>query len=471
MPAIIQLPQVGESVTEGIIGRWLVQPGDRVEKYDPLVEVTTDKVNMEVPAPYAGVILRTLVAEGDTVEMGKAIAELEIDGQPGAAVADAAATPAPAEPAADREAERRARVGEFLESVRSVGPTGSGEGGLGRPDADVDVASDAAPVRAARPGGEAGEALEVPTPKLDGADGEGRGLSPLVRRLVAQHGVDIAQVVGTGRGGRITKDDVQAHVESRDADSAHHEPLGSGPGEGRAASTTPSTNSVALTPLRRTIAEHMARAWREIPAAWSLVEADVSGLVACRAANKDSFLRDHGAPLTYLAFAAHATAQALRAHPRLNSRWEGDTIAENERVNLGIAVSTDAGLIVPVVHDADALSIAQLAVAIHALAEKARGGTLALADVQGGTFTLNNTGALGSIVSVPIVNHPQAAILTTEAIVKRPVVVEGDAIVVRSMMNLCMTFDHRVGDGADAGALMADVKARIEGIGQGTPLG
>jgi 2-oxoisovalerate dehydrogenase E2 component (dihydrolipoyl transacylase) len=171
--------------------------------------------------------------------------------------------------------------------------------------------------------------------------------------------------------------------------------------------------------------------------------------------------------LTYLAFAAHAVAQALRAHPRLNSRWEGDSIATNERVNLGIAVSTDAGLIVPVVHDADGSSIAQLALAIHTLAEKARGGTLALSDVQGGTFTLNNTGALGSIVSVPIVNHPQAAILTTEAIVKRPVVGEGDAIVVRSMMNLCMTFDHRVCDGADAGAFLADVRARIEAIATG----
>ncbi len=449
MPVIIELPQVGESVTEGIIGKWLVKPGDRIEKYAPLVEVTTDKVSMEVPAPFTGIILRTLVEEGETVAMGKPIAELEVEG---AAPAPSEASAQP-EPVLDREAERRARVGEFLESVRSVGPTGSGEGGQGRPDAALDAVAESAPSVAAP--------AEPDDPVRAGALEE--RLSPVVRRLVAQHGVDAAALTGTGRGGRITKEDVLAHVVTRDASATPGARPSTGSGRADQASGA-AGQADRPSPVRQAIAEHMTRAWREIPAAWSMVEANVTGLVARRQEQKEAFEREHGAPLTYVAFAAHALAQALRAHPLLNSRWAGDRIATNDRINLGIAVSTDAGLMVPVVHDADRMSVAELAVAAHALAEKARAGSLALGDVQGGTFTLNNTGALGSVVSVPIVNHPQAAIMTTEAIVKRPVVVEGDAIAVRSMMNLCMSFDHRVCDGAEAGALLADVKARLEAV-------
>ena len=457
MPVIIELPHVGESVTEGIIGKWLVKPGDRIEKYAPLVEVTTDKVSMEVPAPYTGIVLRTLVAEGETVAMGKPIAEFEIEGASPVASSQASAEP---KPVFDREAERRARVGEFLEGVRSVGPTGSGEGGLGRPDADTDAV--VAPALRPDPGQPLGvAALSVGT--LSEAPEAHAALSPVVRRLVAQHGVDVTALAGTGRGGRITKEDVLAHVATRavPASPGTRPSRDSGRAD-RASSAASAGERPSL--VRQAIAEHMARAWREIPAAWSMVEADVTGLVARRRALKEAFEREHGAPLTYVAFAAHALAQALRAHPLLNSRWADDRVATSDRINLGIAVSTDAGLMVPVVHDADRMSVAELALAVHALAEKARAGALALDDVQSGTFTLNNTGALGSVVSVPIVNHPQAAILTTEAIVKRPVVVEGDAIAVRSMMNLCMSFDHRVCDGAEAGALLADVKARIEAV-------
>ena len=186
--------------------------------------------------------------------------------------------------------------------------------------------------------------------------------------------------------------------------------------------------------------------------------------VRARDALKAAFEQQHGVPLTYLPFAASAVAAALRQHPRLNARWDDGRITLNNRVNLAVAVATDAGLMVPVLHDADALSIAAIAVELRRLTDAARAGRLAIDDVQGGTFTINNTGALGSVVSVPIINHPQAAILTTEAIVKRPVVVEGDAIAVRSMMNLCLTFDHRVCDGADAAAFLAAVKARLEVI-------
>ena len=246
--------------------------------------------------------------------------------------------------------------------------------------------------------------------------------------------------------------------------------------EEAAAETTPGavvaeTSELPLTPVRRIIAEHMARSAREIPAAWAMVETDVTRLVRARDALRAAFEEQHGVPLTYLPFAASAVAAALREHPRLNARWDDGHITLNNRVNIAVAVATEAGLMVPVVRDADALSIAAIAAELRRLSEGARAGTLGLTDVQGGTFTLNNTGALGSVVSVPIINHPQAAILTTEAIVKRPVVVEGDAIAVRSMMNLCLTFDHRVCDGAEAAAFLSAVKARLEVIDESIGLG
>ena len=246
--------------------------------------------------------------------------------------------------------------------------------------------------------------------------------------------------------------------------------------EEAAAETTPGaavaeTSELPLTPVRRIIAEHMARSAREIPAAWAMVETDVTRLVKARDALRAAFEEQHGVPLTYLPFAASAVAAALREHPRLNARWDDGHITLNNRVNIAVAVATEAGLMVPVVRDADALSIAAIAVELRRLSEGARAGTLGLEDVQGGTFTLNNTGALGSVVSVPIINHPQAAILTTEAIVKRPVVVEGDAIAVRSMMNLCLTFDHRVCDGAEAAAFLSAVKARLEVVDESIGLG
>ena len=478
MPVLIQLPQVGESVTEGVIGKWLVEAGARVKKYDPIVEVTTDKVSMEVPSPFDGQVVRLLVQEGDTVPMGYPIAEIEIENT----VAAPPGSGEPASPPLDREAERRARIGEFLESTRSVGPTGSGEGGAGRPDASLEASVEAPTLFEAHD--DEGYAAE----EEDGGAAEGDApLSPAVRRLVAEYGIDISLVSGTGQGSRVTRDDVLAFIEEQGIEAAEpaEEPEGrtamagasveeedgslgvideavdeAGEPEEEAA-PAPSGNVVPLSPVRRTIAHHMERTL-EIPAAWSMVEVDITGLVACREANRANFEALHGARLTYLAFAAHAVAQALRDHPRLNARWAGDHVEEMPNINLNIAVSTDQGLVVPVIRDADQMAISELAVAIHRLAEKARAGELDLADVQGGTFTLNNTGALGSVVSVPIINHPQAAIMTTEAVVKRPVVIEQDAIAVRSMMNVCMSFDHRVCDGADAGGLLDDVKTRLQ---------
>jgi 2-oxoisovalerate dehydrogenase E2 component (dihydrolipoyl transacylase) len=435
---IIQLPQVGESVTQGVISKWLVQPGMKVRKYDPLVEVMTDKVNMEVPSPFTGTFLRTLVEEGDTVPMGQPIAEVDVEGEVTAAPVSG--------PAREPGTLVKNSNFEFVDSVRSVGPTGSGEGGEGRLDALQDAAT------AAKSAGL-------------GAAKEATRLSPLVKRLLEHHHVDASMLSGTGVSGRITKEDVLAFVES-------------GRGVERVAAGTPATGSMVpgfgagkeagnilpLTPLRKIIAAHMERSAREIPAAWSMFEVNVTGMVAYRIAHRDKFAQEAGVPLTYLPFAAYAVAQALMANQLLNAHWAGTGVVLNDHVNLGIAVSTEAGLMVPVIHKADELGVRGLALRAHALIKAARTGKLKLEDVQGGTFTLNNTGALGSVISAPIINHPQAAIMTTEAIIKRPVVVAGDGIAVRSMMNLCMTFDHRVCDGAEAGAFLADVKARLEAI-------
>ena len=801
MIKIIELPQVGESVTEGVIGKWLVEPGQHVERYDPLVEVVTDKVSMEAPSPFTGVFVRALAEEGETVPMGQPICEMEVDGEDPSVVPPeagrasarphqpdpaASADPlsfeeeAPAEdeptgdagrvggawamPAANSEQEPPLPGGggdeeaaqpafEFMDSVRSVGPTGSGEHGEGRPDAlqDAHVHIESA--------------HEPAAPSVAEPD-RSYVISPLVARLSAQYGIDLSTIEGTGTGGRITSKDLleavsrmtsqteeasaeeepaagevqavapekaaeeaapeddaesaspvipapppvvpaeagtsqpvgsawAAHEETAEpaqeaeaepvaeedaaqpvadaeppspvipvqagtpggyqatyAPAAHEEPeepaqaaeeawpvaedvveqeaeaaeaeqaaqdiadaeppspvipapppvvpaeagtsepvgdawaapeeseepahaaeeawpvaedvleqeaeaaaqptvedeppipvtlapppvvpaeagtsqpVGSAwaaheeteepaqateaepvadeaapeeveeepateevdeveeeapedveeeeaveeaaPAEPAAAEDT---SVMPLTPVRRIIAEHMARSSREIPAAWSMVEVDVTRLVRTRDALKAAFEERHGISLTYLPFAASALAAVLREHPRLNARWDDGHITLNNRVNLAVAVSTEAGLMVPVLRDADTLSIAAIAAELRRLSDGARAGTLGIEDVQGGTFTLNNTGALGSVVSVPIINHPQAAIMTTEAIVKRPVVVEGDAIAVRSMMNLCITFDHRVCDGAEAAAFLSAVKARLEAIDENVDLG
>ena len=369
-----------------------------------------------------------------------------------------------------------------MSANRSVGPTGSGEGGQGRPDALQDAELAAAQTAPARP----------PAPDRSHV------ISPLVARLAALHGVDLSTVRGTGEGARITKQDVLRAAESAseadaaptdEGESAAADAAPAAPGapadpEAPAATEAPpapfpdagegregaATSEVPLSPVRRAIAEHMVRAAREIPAAWSMVEVDVSGLVRAREARRAEFERAHGASLTYLPFAAKAVADALLRHPLLNARWDGDRITLHHRVDLGVAMATDAGLIVPVVFDAAPRSIAEIAVELRRLVIAARAGALRVEDVQGGTFTLNNTGALGSVASGPIINHPQAAILTTEAVVKRPVVVEGDAIAVRSMMNLCLAFDHRVCDGAQAAAFLLDVKRSLEAVDEATPL-
>ena len=284
---------------------------------------------------------------------------------------------------------------------------------------------------------------ETPTPS---PNGRAARHSPLVKRLADEHGIDLSLIRGTGAGGRITKADVLQAAETR-------------------ATTPPSMPTDGrIDPVRRAIAQRMTQSAHDIPHVWTMMEVDVTGLVAIVKTQKETFRQREDVNLTYLPFVLQAVARALRSSPEINSSWQDDRIVLKDEINLGIAVARDKGLIVPVLHNADRLSLPDLARQANALAEKARDDKLSPQDVQGGTFTVNNTGALGSILSMPLINPPQAAIMTTEAIVKRPVVTADDAIAVRSMMNLCLSFDHRPLDGHQAVGFLARVKGLLEEI-------
>ncbi|MYE55432.1 MAG: 2-oxo acid dehydrogenase subunit E2 [Chloroflexi bacterium] len=434
---IIELPQVGESVTEGTIVQWLKQVGESVERYDPLVEVLTDKVSMEVPSPVTGVITEILAEEGQTLPMGAPIASIEAKDAVESAAPAASPPPAPEQPqAADR-------IGVLLKDVAPVGPTGSGNVVI---PTSRDTAAPVSPRRGSRR----------------------RRYSPAVQRLATEHGIDLEQVDGTGINGRVTRKDVLAYISTR-AEAGEVQAV---PAEAKSAQVATQPDGadderLPLSPVRRMIAANMKRSASEIPAAWSITEVDVSGLVRRRQALKDDFMQREGVNLTYLHFVVKAVAESLRENPLLNSSWGEDAIILKKRINIGIAVAAPDGLVVPVLQDADTLSVAGIAVRATELTARARQGKLGVEDVQRGTFTLNNTGALGSYASQPIINHPQAAILTTEAIVKRPVVI-GDAIGIRSMMNICLTFDHRIMDGAEASSFTNAVKRRLEAISDET---
>ncbi len=447
MPVTIELPHVGESVVEGTIGKWLKQPGESIARFEPLVEVITDKVTMEVPSPVSGSLLRVLAEEGETLPMGAPIAEVETNEPVGSTPSAAQGQPAsPSQPSAANSPQHAGTTGYLLRDVAPVGPTGGGA------DAPEALEAQQAPPSSSR---------------------ETARHSPAVRRLASEHSVDLSRVPGTGMGGRITRDDLLRYIEGGSQPSA---PVAPATVQRPAIPPTPPAESsavdeehVPLTPVRRMIAEAMVKSVTQIPHAWSSVEVDVTGIVALRGQIRSAFEQREGVELTYLPFIIKAVVESLKEHRTLNASWSGDKIILKRRINLGVAVAATAGLIVPVIHDADRLSIAGLAAAARDLTLRARQNKLIVDDVQNGTFTLNNTGALGSVVSYPIINHPQAAILTTEAIQKRPVV-RDDAIAIRSMMNLCLSFDHRINDGSESGAFLQSVKARLEAVSPDTPI-
>lgn len=395
MTYTLMLPEIGETVTEGTIERWLKQPGDEVKKYEPIVEINTDKVDVELPCPVSGTLKEIVAQEGETVEIGGTLALIdEVAGE----------TPADISPPKPSDAEPPAAT-----------PTGSR--GTGRAK-------------------------------------ERRRATPRVTNLAGELGVDLDAVTGTGPGGRIVEDDVRAAASGAPA----------------AKPTASADETIPLTGVRRTIAQRMSESAFTAPTAWLAMEADVTGLAELRRERREAFRERHGVDLTYLPFMAHAVSQALKGHPYVNASWHEDKIVLKKRVNLGIAVATDRGLLVPVVTDADTLSVAGLAKAMTSLGERARDNKLTLDDVQGGTFTLDNTGAFGSIISKPIVNLGQAAIITLEAITRRPRVVGEDAIAVRSVVTICLSFDHRILDGHQAGAFLNDVKDRLEALGPGSEI-
>ncbi len=425
----VELPQVGESVVEGIIARWLKGPGDVVRLYEPLAEVVTDKVTMELPSPVSGRILRILIEEGAKVPVGTPLLEIESEGEGASAEKPVEASG----PSASAD-----RVGRLVEDGRPVGPTGGG------PSEGADVPQ----VR----GEEIARIGESPLHQdLSPVKREEPWYSPAVRRLAREHGVDLRQIRGTGQGGRVTKEDVLAFLAQEHAHAGEE--------------------WIKITPLRRLIAENMQRSVREIPQAWAMVEADVTGLVLHRERVKDEFQRREGVKLTYLPFVLHAVIEGLKQHPLLNARWAEEHLVLRRRIHLGIAVATEQGLVVPVIRDADQLSLSGLARAAHDLIERARQNRLTLEDVRGATFTVNNTGALGTVLSRPIVPPDQAGILTMEAITRR-LVVSGNGeelnltapptLSVRFCMNLCLSFDHRILDGAEAAAFLQTVRQQLE---------
>ena len=438
----IELPHVGESVTEGVIGKWLKNIGDTVEKYEPLLEVVTDKVNMEVPSPYNGILTAILVDEGAVVPMGTPIAEMDADGVDGGEVST--------EPEIKDETTEisppASSAGIFLKDVKPVGPTGSGE----EPEIPPELLAKLG-------------ATETQTPTNNNDKSSKVRYSPVVRKLAAEKNIDLSQVKGTGLGCRVTKEDVMNFNSS--ADNTQRTTIE----KPTSVVINPQEDEteLKLTPLRRIIAENMIKS-NEIPQAWSYHEVDVTNLVILRKNIRQQFIQKEGVDITYLPFVIKVVADALKSNPLLNSSWGGDKIIIKNRINLGIAMAAPHGLVVPVIHNADTMSIAGLAKYLKNLIDRALENKLTLDDVQGGTFTVNNTGALGSIVSQPLVNPPQVGILTTEAIVKRVVVNKDGAMAIRDMMNVCMSFDHRVVDGAESGNFMRDVRDGLQKLGEDT---
>lgn len=483
MATTVSMPQLGESIAEGTIGRLLKAPGDRVERDEAIVEVMTDKVNAEIPSPVAGVVEQIVVQEGDVVPVGAAL--LVIGDGSGLAAADGSSAE---------------------ESAPAAEPAGATSGGAEAVPAASASPALAAEVAASAPptARESARALVADAPaESDSGRGDGapKRASPFVRSLARKHGIDLSQVSGSGLGGRVTKDDILAFIEQRalqpvaeaapepapaaavapQAPAAPAAPAAPTPPPVPAAPVAPAApiapaalgpdeELVPLTPMRRAIAQHMVQSVQTAPHAWGMTEIDVSKLVKLRAGLLADWQRREGFELTFLPFFVKAVVEALRENPTLNARWSDQGVVLKKRIHIGIAVAVANGLVVPVVRDADQKSIAGLALALREIVVRAREGRLTMDDLSGGTFTVNNTGALGSIASGPIINQPQAGIITMEAIVKRPVVTEDDAIAIRSMMNACLSFDHRVTDGAEALRFLRSVKQRVEAFDSSTTI-
>jgi len=411
----ITMPQLGESVTEGTISKWLVSPGDKVEKYEPIAEIMTDKVNAEIPSSFTGTIRQLLAEEDQTLAIGEVICTIEVKNQ-------------------------------FTQTESSQQVLSNG------------IVND--PIKVTN-------------------NNQGTRYSPAVLKLSQQHGIDLSSIDGSGASGRITRKDILNVIEinnnTSEMNTNKRQKISSTPSETSLKQivtqktsedlTSDSTNDIEIpiTPIRKTIASNMVRSKQEIPHAWMMAEVDATNLVQLREKEKQKFKEQESYPLTYFAFFVKAVSQALKEFPQLNSTWAGNQIIQKRDINISIAVAADNVLYVPVIKNADEKTIKGIAREIHHLANKAKAGKLEANDIQGGTFTVNNTGTFGSVQSMGIINYPQAAILQVESIVKRPVIIDG-MIAVRDMVNLCLSLDHRILDGLICGQFLERLKVIIENI-------
>jgi pyruvate/2-oxoglutarate dehydrogenase complex dihydrolipoamide acyltransferase (E2) component len=452
MPTPVKMPRLGESVAEGTVGSWLKNEGDWVEKDESLAEIITDKINAELPSPVAGRLAKILVKADETVPVGADIALIE-EGAEVPAPAPAGAAPEPE--AAPVQSPARASV-----AVIERGP-GGGNGSV-------------AAAQASREGVV-----------------ERQRISPLARRLAREHDIDLNAIAGTGIGGRVRKEDILAYLAQRQAAPAAAvvaqptapapvaepvyvpplpEPVGAqfiAPPSPAPIMAGPGEEIITPSRMRLAIAEHMVRSKRTSPHATTVVEVDMTNIAKWLERNKEDFTRREGHSISYVPFVMKAVCEGIRKFPLVNSSWtEDNKIIVKKRINLGVAIATDEGLIVPTVHDADQYTIAGLAKQVSALAQRARANKLTVQDLQGSTFVVNNPGTFGTIISVPIINQPHAAIISMEAVVKRPVVIEDDAIAVRYMMYLCLSFDHRILDGAGAGGFLQVVRTKLQTYGR-----
>lgn len=443
------MPQMGESVVEGTVGKWLKQEGDHIEEYEPLLEVETDKVTSEVTASAAGTVLKIYVGEGRTVLAGTVLAVI---GQPGEQIPDAS----------------ESEINTAHAAMEAADPTTSMN----------DQLPEAEPVPAA-PRSQQG----------DSHNGQSsiQHVTPVVARIAAEHGVDVSRIEGTGRGGRVTKKDIMAYIE-REPELAPWEQPGSGdlfkPTDDLYRSITAAQTPSAAAPadhvhkappapgrpgeliphstMRRRIAEHMVMSkLHTAPHVTTVFEVDLGAVVTHREAHKAEFAQ-RGINLTFTAYFMAATAEALRIHPMVNSQWTDNGVLLKREINIGMAVALEEGLIVPVIKNADELSLAGLARQVNDLANRARTNGLKPDEVSGGTFTITNHGVAGSLFATPIINQPQTGILGVGAIQKRVVVLENDAIAVRPMVYLSFTFDHRTLDGASADWFVAEIVKLLE---------
>jgi 2-oxoisovalerate dehydrogenase E2 component (dihydrolipoyl transacylase) len=465
-PTAVTVPHLAESLVSATIERWLKQPGDEVEQYEVLCELITEKVNVEMPSPVAGTLSKILVGEGETAAVGEAICLIEEHGEEAVSEAGAPANAGGAHGGANAS-------GPEPEQGGAPAPTGSDQSLRGR-------------------------------------------YSPAVLRLAAEHGIDLTRVQGSGLGGRITRQDVERVIAGGAASASAAPRAGAAAplaASGSASSAPHASESgfaqaevmhiplrstglhltehpqlpkievegqdkpvegrgeyfIDVTPIRHAIASHTRQSVTEIPHAWTMIEVDVTNLAVLRNKLKDEFMRNEGINLTYLAFVLKAVVNAIRDYPIMNSVWAVDKIIVKRDINISLLVGTEEFVTSPVIKKADEKTIAGLARDIDELTRRARAGKLRLDDMQGGTFTVNNTGSFGSLLSYPIINYPQAAILTFESIVKRPVVIQ-NMIAVRDMVNICLSLDHRILDGVICGRFLQRVKENLESYNQDTRL-